>query len=86
MFKEQKGAQQRHTYRCFDTAYCCADISHQHDLCRLKQTNTPKGAAQKCLTTFTDVMILNYTVGLDVARETQSNTQGPIQHPGRVVL
>ena len=34
-------------------------------------------AARKYLTTVIDVMILNYAVGLDVARdETQSNTQG----------
>jgi len=46
------------------------------EVCRLKQTCTPKGAAQNYLTTVTDVMILNYAVGLDVARGTQSNTQG----------
>jgi len=45
-------------------------------MCRLKQTCTPKGAARKHLTIVTDVMILNYAVGLDVARGTQSNTQG----------
>ena len=43
---------------------------------RLKQTCTPKGAARKNLTTITDVMILNYAVGFNVARGTQSNTQG----------
>jgi len=37
-------------------------------MCRLKQTCIPKGAARKYLTTVTDVMILNYAVGLDVAR------------------
>jgi len=43
-----------------------------------KQTCTPKGAARKYLTTVTDVMILtrNYAVRLEVARGTQSNTQG----------
>ena len=45
-------------------------------VCRLKQACTPKGAARKYLTPVTDVMILNYAVGLDVARGTQSNTQG----------
>jgi len=30
---------------------------------------------QNRVTTLTDVMILNYTVGLDVARGTQANTQ-----------
>ena len=43
---------------------------------RLKQTCTPKRVARNYLTTVTDVMILNYAVGLDVARGTQSNTQG----------
>jgi len=44
----------------------------------LPQTNMyPTGAARKCVTTVTDVMILNYAVGLDVARDlTQCNTQG----------
>jgi len=65
-----------HTHTHCDSAYCCADFSHQRDVCRLKQTCTPKGAAQKYLTTVTDVMILIYAVGLDVARGTQSNTQG----------
>ena len=35
------------------------------------------GADQKWVTTFTDVMMVNYVVGLDVARNgTQFNTQG----------
>jgi len=42
----------------------------------LKQTCTPKTAVRNYLTTVTDVMILNYTVGLEVVRGTQSNTQG----------
>ena len=46
-------------------------------VCRLKQTCTPTGAARKGVMTVTDVMILNYAVGLDVARDvTQCNTQG----------
>ena len=71
MLWEQKCARLRgvpHTHRHCDSAYCRADLSHQHDVCRLKQTCTPKGAARKYLTTVTDVMILNYAVGLDVAR------------------
>ena len=56
-----------HTVYC-DSAYCCAELSHQHDVCCLKQTCTTKGAARKYLTTVTDVMILNYAVGLEVAR------------------
>jgi len=52
-----------------------ADASKK--VCRLKQTCTPTGAARKYIATITDVFLLNYTVGLDVARvETQINTQG----------
>ena len=46
------------------------------EVCRLKQICTPKGAVRKYLTTVTDVMILNYAVGLDMARGIQSNTLG----------
>jgi len=46
-------------------------------VCCLKQTCTPTVAARKYITTITDVFLLNYAVGLDVARvETQINTQG----------
>ena len=46
-------------------------------VCRLKQTCTPTGAARKYLTTITDVFLLNYVVILDEARDgTQKNTQG----------
>jgi len=46
-------------------------------VCRLKQTCSPTGAARKYITTITDVFLLNYAVGLDVARvKTQINTQG----------
>jgi len=72
MFWEQKGARLRgmpHTHTHCDSVYCCADLSHRHDVCRLKQTCTPKGAAQKYLTAVTDMTILNYAVGLDVARQ-----------------
>jgi len=71
MFWEQKGARLRgtsHTHTPCCSAYCCADLSHQHDVCHLKQTCTSKGAARKHLTTITDVMILNYAVSLNMAR------------------
>jgi len=43
---------------------------------RLKQTCTTTGASRKWVMTVTNVMILNYAVGLDVARDgTQCNTQ-----------
>ena len=46
-------------------------------VCHLKQTCTPTGAARKYITTITGVFLLNYAVGLDVARvETQINNQG----------
>ena len=82
MFWEQKGARLRgmsHTHRHCDSAYCCADLFHQHDVCHLKQTCTSKGAARKYLTTVTDVMILNHAVVLVVAC-------GPKKYPGRVAL
>jgi len=44
---------------------------------RSKQTCTPTGADRKWVTTETDVMILNYVVGLNVAHDrTKSNAQG----------
>ena len=82
---EQKGARLQgisHTHKHCDSAYCCADLSHQHDVCHLKQTCTPKGAARKYLTTVTDVMILNYAVDLEVAR----GSWDPIEYPGRVAV
>ena len=48
---------------------------------RLRQTCTPKGAARKYLSTVTDVMILNYTFVLDVARGWH-----PMEYPGRLAL
>jgi len=44
------------------------DVSKQ--MCHLKQTCTPKGAARTYLTTVTNAMILNYAIGLDLARGT----------------
>jgi len=43
---------------------------------RLKHTCTPTGVGRKYLTTITDVLLLNHAVSLDVARGTQTNTQG----------
>ena len=61
----------------FDAAANVIQKDGSRVVCRLKQTCTPTGAARKYLTTVTDVMILNFAVGLDVARDgTQSNTQG----------
>jgi len=61
----------------FDTAANVLQDDGSRIVCRLKQTCTPTGADRKWVTTVTDVMILNYAVGLDVARDgTQCNTQG----------
>jgi len=81
MFWDQQDASLRgmpHTHTHCDSAYCCAHLSHQHDVCRLKQTCKPKGAAQKYLTIVTDVMILNNALGFDVARVdgAQPNSKG----------
>ena len=67
----------------FDAAANVLQNDWSKEVCRLKQTCTPKGAARKYLTTVTDVIILNYAIGLDVARGTQWD---PIQYPGRVAL
>ena len=57
----------------FDTAANVLQDDGSRIVCRLKQTCRPTRAALKWVMTVTDVMILNYAVGLDVARdETQS--------------
>ena len=61
----------------FDTAAIVLQDDGSRDVCRLKQAYAPTGACRKHLTAVTDVIILNYAVGLDVAHDgTQSNTQG----------
>ena len=61
----------------FDTAANVLQDDGSRIESRLKQTVTPTGAARKWVTNVNDVMILNYAVGLDVARDgTQCNTQG----------
>jgi len=68
----------------FDTAANVSQDDGSRIVYHLKQTCTPTGAAQKWVTTVTNLMILNYAVGLDVARDgTQCNTQGvwPCQLP-----
>jgi len=61
----------------FDTAANVLQDDGSRIVNRLKQTCTPTGAARKWVTTVADVMILNYAVSLDVARDgTQYNTQG----------
>jgi len=59
----------------FDTAANVLQDDGSRIVSRLKQRCAPTGAAREWLTTVTDVMILNYAVGL--ARDgTQYNTQG----------
>jgi len=67
-----------------DTAANVLQDDGSRIVCCLKQKCTPTGAARRWVTTVTDVMILNYAVGLDVARDaTQCDTQGvwPCQLP-----
>ena len=61
----------------FDTAANVLQDDGSRIVCCLKQQCTPTGAARKWVTTVTDVMILNYAVGLNMACDrTQCNTQG----------
>jgi len=61
----------------FDTEANVLQDDGSRIVSRIKQTCTPNGAAQKLVTNVTDVMILNYAIGLDVARDgTQYNTHG----------
>ena len=61
----------------FDTAGNVLQDDGSRMVCCLKQQCTPTGAARKWVTTVTDVMILNYAVGLNVACDgTQCNKQG----------
>jgi len=52
----------------FDTTANVLQDDGSRIVSRLKQTCTPTGAARKWVMTVTNVMILNYAVGLDVAR------------------
>jgi len=52
----------------FDTAANVLQDDGSRIVCRLKETCTPTGAAQKWVRTVTDVMILNYAVGLLLRR------------------
>ena len=67
--------QQQTRGRLFGRKQCAA--RNKHGWC------TPKGADRKYITTVTDVMILNYAVGLDMVRAIGWD---PIQYPGRVAL
>jgi len=55
--------------KSFDTAADVLQDDGSRIVSRLKKTCTPTGAARTWVTTVTDVMILNYAVGLDVARD-----------------
>jgi len=71
-FIEKSGVFNSQYEKWFDAAANMSQNNGSKDVCRLKQTCTPKGAARKYLTTVNDVMILNYTVVLDVARVGQN--------------
>ena len=65
-FMEKSGVFNIRYEKWFDAAANVLQNDGSKQVCRLKQTCTFKGAARKYLTTVTDVMILNYAVGLDV--------------------
>ena len=69
----------------FDAAANVLQYDGSKEVCRLKQTQTctSQRAARKHLTIVTDVIILNYAVGIDVARWFPRD---PIEYPGRVAL
>ena len=77
-FMEKGGVFNTRYDKWFDAAANVSQDDGAKKKCSLKQTCTPKGADRKYLTTVTDVMILNYAVDLDGAREDS------IQYPGRV--
>jgi len=74
---ENDGVFNKRYDKWFDTAANLLQNDWSRIVCRLKRTCTPTGADRKWVTTVTDVMMLNYAVGLDMALDgTQCNTQG----------
>jgi len=77
-FMEKKSTLVKNGAKWFDKAANIHLKDGSKQVCRLKQTCTPTGAALKYLTTITDVFLLNYAVSLDEARDgSQKNTHGP---------
>jgi len=77
VFMEKEGVNNKLKGKWFASAANVTLVDGSKEVCRLKQTCTPTGAARKYITTITDVLLLNYAVGLDVARVasgTQINT------------
>jgi len=68
----------------FDAAANVLQNDGSKKVCHLKQTCTSKGAARKYLTTVTDVMILNYAVGLDVARARRGHEPRRVLGPNQI--
>ena len=76
-FLEKEGVDKKLEEKWFTAAANVTLTDGSKKVCRLKQTCTPTSAARKYITVITDVFLLNYAVGLDVARAgTQINTQG----------
>jgi len=76
-FLEKEGVDKKLEEKWFTAAANVTLADGSKKVCCLKQTCTPTSAARKYITTITDVFLLNYEVGLDVARVgTQINTQG----------
>ena len=74
-FLEQIGLMRAQGKKWFDHATNCELPDGSKEVCRLKQTCTPLGAARKYVTTITDVHILNNAVSLQTCR-IMTNTQG----------
>ena len=82
---EKSGVFNTRYEKWFDAAANVLQNDGSKEVCRLKQTQTctSKGAARKYLTTVTDMIILNYAVGIDVGRWVPWD---PIEYLGRVAL
>ena len=68
VFMEKSGVYNIRYEKWFNAAANVLQKDGFKQVCRLKHTCTFKRAARKYLTIVTDVMMLNYAVGLDVAR------------------
>ena len=68
-FMEKSGVFNIRYQKWFDATANVLQNNRSKQVCRLKQPCTFKGSARKYLTTVTDLMILNYAVGLYVARD-----------------
>jgi len=76
-FLEKEGQNNKLQEKWFAAACNVTLADGSKKVCRLKQTCIPISAARKYITTIADVFLLNYAVGLDVARvDTQIKPRG----------